>query len=82
MWVVAMVGQSASEAGKGETVRAGLEKRLVGGLITLVVVITILFVGENGAHFTLVGATKVLRRLSWGSLRLSYGWRCDDRIIR
>lgn len=71
VWIVAVAGQSATETGEGQTVWTGLEQRLVCGLITFVVVITILFVGEHGPNFTLVSAAEVLSRLRWSALRLN-----------
>ena len=38
---------------------------LIGGFITFIIIITILFMGEHGAHLALVGTAKVLRRLRW-----------------
>lgn len=77
MWIVAVAGQSATETGEGQAVWTGLEQRLICGLITFVVVITILFVGKHGPNFTLVGAAEVLGRLRWSALRLNctgFGW--------
>lgn len=68
--VVAVVGESATETSKSKPVGTSLKQRLVGGLITFVVIITILFVSKHGAYFTLVGAAKVLRRLRWSTLCL------------
>lgn len=79
--IVAVVCQAASKAGEGKTVWTGLDDWLIGGLITLIVIITILLVGEHGASLALVGATEVLRRLRWWPV-LCMDCGCDRLAIK
>lgn len=65
MRVVAMVGETTTEAGEGQTVGASLNNWLIGGLITFIIIITIFLMGEHGASLALVGAAEVLRCLRW-----------------
>lgn len=66
--VVAGACQAAALSGERQSIGTGLEDRLVGGRITFVVIITILFVGKHRAAFAFAGATKVDRRLGGRAL--------------
>lgn len=68
VWIVTVGGQAASFTCEGQTVRTGLENRLVVGWITFVVVITIFFVRKHRSAFALARPAKVDRRLGRSSL--------------
>lgn len=83
MRVVAGASQTSPLAGEGQPIGASLQNRLVGGRVTLVIVITIFLVREHGPILALARATKVDGGLRGGSLGSNCvsGFRCDFGLV-
>lgn len=66
--VVAVGRQPATLSGECQPIGASLENRLVICWVTLIIVITILFMGENGVALALARSAKVYCSLGGGAL--------------